>query len=262
MRSVVQAGGGAATAIVIVAGVLLTGCQSAGRVEFASLDFRAIDPPSPEVSRLALNHCYWWEDEQGRVWIAMEHERPVLLGVERLTCQLSLLLEKLPAGRARNYHATRRQLRGVARLGPAQARFVSTAGIVALYREAGERLRGSFRLRVSQHSQQLLGGWSKPVRFLMLGEFVATRNEEAGRRILAETESDGWEHGEATTTQPTTQGARVTPAGGSTTAVTAGNSSPAFARRIAKWRFFNGVLTPRRAGRSGTHRRLRLLDLL
>jgi hypothetical protein len=97
-------------------------------------------------------------------------------------------------------------MRGVARFGPAQSRFVSIAGIVALYREEGERLRGSFRLQVSQRSQKLLGGWTKPHRYLMQGEFNARPDESRGRQIVAETESDGWERGEEGTGRGTGNG--------------------------------------------------------
>ncbi len=125
----------------------------------------------------------------------MERDKPWMLGLEHFVFQLSLSLEKPPAGRARNYLVSRRELRAVARFGPAESRFVSISGIVALYRKPHDRLRGSFRLQVAQQAQKLLGlgGWSRPRRYLTLGTFTAVHDEERGRRIAAETESFGWD---------------------------------------------------------------------
>ncbi len=182
----------------------LAGCQGGGHVDVAALNYRDIDPPAPNITRLDLDRCFWWTDEQDHVWIALERDQPFLLGPEHFVFQLSLALDKPPAGRSRNYLASNRELRGVACFGPAQSRFVSMAGIVALYREPGERLRGSFRLDVMRHAQQLLGGWNRAGRYLMLGTFDAVKDEQQGRRIAAATEAHGWDR-EPPATQPTTQ---------------------------------------------------------
>ncbi len=62
------------------------------------------------------------------------------------------MLERLPAGQARNYTAAKRELRAVARVGPTEMRFASLSGIAALYRESGGRMRGSMRLLVSREA--------------------------------------------------------------------------------------------------------------
>jgi hypothetical protein len=165
---------------------LLCACQGRGRVEFIDLNYREIDPPAPRTQRMNVERCYWWADESGQVWIALEHEQSVLLGAERFVFQMSLVLEKLPAGHARNYLVTKRELRAAARLGPAEGRFVSLSGIVALYRESDDRLRGSFRLEVAREIGQLLGGWGRPTHHLMQGTFVAVHDEQRGRRIADE----------------------------------------------------------------------------
>jgi hypothetical protein len=171
------------TAVLLV----LCACQSPGRVELVDLNYREIDPPAPRTAEIDIDHCYWWCDDKGQVWIAMEHERPVFLGAEQLVFQMTLVLEKLPAGRARNYLVSSRSLRATVHLGPAEGRFVSLAGIVALYREPGDRLRGSFRLEVAREISKLLGGWGRPSRHLMQGTFVAVHEEQRGRRIAEET---------------------------------------------------------------------------
>ncbi len=173
---------------------LLVGCHGRGRVEVAALNFRAIDPPAPRVAKLEFDSCTWWLDDDGRVCIAMDCQQPVLLGAAgELVFQLSMVLDKPPRGRARNYLVSKRELRGLARFGPAAARYVSLSGIVALYREPGDRLRGSFRLQVARQSSRMLGGWGKPHRHLMMGTFVAVPDDGRGRKIAAETAAYGWE---------------------------------------------------------------------
>jgi hypothetical protein len=175
--------------------LLLAGCRTPGRVQLTALDFRNIDPPRAAFQEIKLDRCYWWTDDAGQVWIAMTRDKPWLLGAEYFRFRLSLVLERLPRGKARNYLVSKRELRGVARFGPAEARLVSKGGVVALYREGEDRLRGSFRLQVRHQSPALLGvgGWTKPRQFLVLGTFDAVRHEERGRQIADETESQGWD---------------------------------------------------------------------
>ena len=171
----------------------LAGCTGSGRLEFASLDFRAVDPPAPRVSPVSVQECYWWTDQDGQVWIAMRSQRAVPFHPKlRFQFQLSLALEALPASKARNYKLGRRALRARVGFGPWESRFSSQVGIAALYRESGKRLRGSVRVQTSRVTLQWLGGWGKPVRYLMLGSFTAVPDEQRGRAIAEAAESSGW----------------------------------------------------------------------
>jgi hypothetical protein len=177
-------GGGRFAVALLAVSLLLTGCAGGGRLEFASLDFRAVDPPPPRVSPVGLQECYWWTEDDGRVQIAMQSRRtPLWNSTLRFQLQLSLTLEKLPAGPARNYTLEPRALQARVRFGPWESRFTSQTGIVALYRESGDRLRGSARVRTSRVTLQWLGGWSEPVRYLMLASFTAVPDERRGRAI-------------------------------------------------------------------------------
>ncbi len=199
-RGLTLGGYGLGVALLLVS----LGCTGRGRLEFASLDFRAVDPPPPRVVPLNVQECYWWTDQAGKVWIAMRSEKtPVLFPMLRFQFQLSLVLDKLPAGLARNYALGGRALRARGQRGPLHARFSSHVGVAALYRERGNRLRGSVRAQTSRVSLQWLGGWSKPVRYLMLGSFTAVYDEQRGRAILEATESDGW--GRGTPRRPASQ---------------------------------------------------------
>ncbi len=183
------------------------GCSGSGRVEVASLNFEAVDPPAgppPRFTRIALDRCYWWLDENGRVCVAMERNQPTPLGPGwRFRFQLALQLDEPPAGRARDYRVTKRELRATARFGPSQSRFTSISGVVALYRQPQDRLRGSFRLLVAREVQQMLGGWGLPGRYLMMGTFEAVRNEEHGRQIRAQVDAHTALPDEHPDTQPT-----------------------------------------------------------
>lgn len=165
---------------------LLAGCQGMGQVSVTALNFEAIDPPAgpePRVVTLKMDRCYWWE-EAGGIWVALERDRGVPLGPEwRFKFQIALALGERPAGRARDYRVSQGEMRAAARFGPAQSRWESVRGVVALYREPDERFRGSFRLQVDREVQQVLGGWSRPMRYLMLGTFTAVHGPERGRQI-------------------------------------------------------------------------------
>lgn len=202
------------TLLCVVASAAVCGCAGSGSLELISLNFKSIDPPAPRGSRLKLDHCYWWQDESGQVWIAMERKQSLLPGDEFLfVFNMSLVLEKMPAGAARNYMVSDRALRAAARIGPAELRFTSEAGALALYRESGDRLRGSFRLRVARQYGTMLGGWSRPARYLMQGTFIAVPDEARGRQIAAATEESGFERGDRASdaTDSTEAATRPTP---------------------------------------------------
>lgn len=168
----------------------LTGCTGGGRLEFASLDFQAIDPPPSRVSSVRVQECYWWPEQDGRVRIAMQSQRTPLFHAKlRFQFQLLLALEKLPAGKARNYKLGSNGLQARVRFGPWESHFSSRIGIVALYRESDDRVRGSIRAQTSRVTLQWLGGWGKPVRYLTLGSFTAVRNEQRGRAIAEQVEA-------------------------------------------------------------------------
>ena len=186
-------------------GMLLAGCTGSARVQIAALDYQAIDPPAgppPVVVPLDADRCFWWTDEHGKVWVALERDQPLLLTPEwRFRFQLSFALDEPPAGRARDYALSKRELRAMVRAGPTQARYSSVRGIVALYREPYDRMRGSFRLEVAREVQQMLGGWGRPSRYLMMGTFHAVHDETRGRAIAEQSESSGRER-EPAASQP------------------------------------------------------------
>ncbi len=194
--------------------MLLAGCAGGGRVELVALNFEAIDPPAgpaPRVNRLELDQCFWWLDEQGHVWVAMQREQRWPVGPDwRFRFQLSFALGEPPAGKARDFRISRREFRAAARFGPSQSRWESVRGIVALYREPGDRLRGSFRLQVTREVQRPLGDWGHPAAYLMLGTFTAVHDEAHGRRIAEGSELPGHERRDPEAQAPATRPALPT----------------------------------------------------
>jgi hypothetical protein len=199
--------------LVGVACASLAGCSGSATIRLTPLNFTAIDPPAPRVAQLTIDECYWWEDAAGQIWIAMQERRAGLFtDFADLGFQLSLRLEQPPAGAARNYLARRDELRARVKIGPVESRLESTHGIVALYREGDDRYRGTFRLRVHREVNYLLGGWSRPTTYLLLGEFTAVQDAARGQAIANLTESAGWDRAPVTEPSPVIRDHSVTPA--------------------------------------------------
>lgn len=163
----------------------LTGCAPAARIELASLEFRTIDPPAARFIVVEADACWWWQDADGRVHVALQKRQPLPAAGMEFSFRLAVELEELPAGRAREYQVSQDELQAVASIGFAESRFSSVSGILALYREPGDRLRGSLRLKVARESTQLIGGWGPTTSYLMLGTFLAQRDATKGREVEA-----------------------------------------------------------------------------
>ena len=185
------------------ASLLALGCNGSGQIQFASLSYRSIDPPNAAVAEVEARECYWWEDDDGRVWVAMQrHFSPPFHPEFYVHIELSLVVDRLPRGKARNYRLNRDSLRARVRIGPWETRFSSQIGVAAVYRERGDRLRGSVRLQTQRVTSQLFSGWGRPQRYLMLVSFEAVPDAQRGLPIVASSESSGWERKSAGAAAP------------------------------------------------------------
>src|SRR5262245_63933546 len=90
---------------IVILSIVLAGCSGSGTFQFASLDMTRVDPPPARVQTVQFGRASWWTDEvDGTLRIAFEKDAPSLLGeIGRVIVQLSLRLEKLPAGPSREY---------------------------------------------------------------------------------------------------------------------------------------------------------------
>lgn len=170
---------------------LLAGCTGGARLEIASLDYSAIDPPAARFSVVVIDRCHWWTDDADQVWVAFERRTtPFWLPTGEVTFQMYFVLEKPPAGRARYYAIAKKEMRAGLRVGPLSARFAPLTGVALLERQHDEQMRGSFRMAVRREVSQLLGGWSRPSSQLMQGTFVATHDPQRGKAIADAVQAD------------------------------------------------------------------------
>lgn len=170
----------------------VAGCAGRGAVEFASLDLAAIDPPPPHVQRITFEKVFWYvEEADGTLRLALDKDAPSLLGeIGRVRVQISLRLEKLPAGPTRQYPLRTNEMRCRIRVGAAESRLLSATGMAAIDRVDGRRLRGQFRLIATRRTLGLLGGWVNGPRALLLGEFEAVSGRDQCKAIYAATEEN------------------------------------------------------------------------
>lgn len=150
-----------------------------------------VDPPPARVQTVRFDRALWWTDEaDGTLRIAMEKDAPSLLGeIGRVIVQLSLRLEKPPAGPTRQYTLGPAELRGRIRVGALETRLATASGVAVIDRVREGVFRGAVRLIATRRSMQLLGGWSSGPRVLLLGEFEALHHADAGKRVYDDTES-------------------------------------------------------------------------
>jgi hypothetical protein len=194
--------------IAVLALVVLTGCAGSGTFQFASLDMTRIDPPPAQVQTVQFERAFWWTDEiDGTLRIAFEKDAASLLGeIGRVIVQISLRLEKPPAGPSREYKLGPAEMRGRVRVGAMETRLASASGVAVIDRVREGVFRGALRLIATRRSMQLLGGWGSGARLLVLGEFEAVRDRDAGRRIYSDTESSDFSRpAPRASSQPTTR---------------------------------------------------------
>lgn len=195
--------------LLCVAVAVCVGCNGGGHVDYTSLDYANIDPPTTRITHQDMPHCYWWTDERGQLWVAMERHDASLFGPAWSTqARVVFVLECPPAGRGRNYLVGKREMRGAATFGIVDVRYTAIHGVMGINRDSAEsnELRGSFRIMAGFSVSQMLGGWGNPAMVLMIGNFVAIHDEQRGRRIVQRAEFEAWEEQtRPPTSQPTTK---------------------------------------------------------
>jgi hypothetical protein len=181
--------------------ICIAGCQSA-TIHLIPTDQQRLEPQEPLVLTQRADQAWFWTEDNQRVCIALARGNVLRKTTgARHTFALSLVLEGLPAGSGRDYRVAARGLRAVLHDGALHERYVSTRGIVRIWRDTPQRLSGRFRLTVVRHQFQVLTGWVPAGNILLSGEFRAALNPTRGRPILEQTERESLPR-RATTTQP------------------------------------------------------------
>jgi hypothetical protein len=179
----------------------ITGCQSAA-VHLIPTDQQRLEPDEPLLVTERAEQAWFWVEDEQRICLALARGDVLRKTTgARHTFALSLVLEGLPAGSGRTYRVGARGLRAVLHDGALHERYVSTRGIVTIWRDTPRWLSGRFRLTVVRHQFQVLTGWVPAGNILLAGEFRAALNPTRGRPILAQTERESLPR-RATTTQP------------------------------------------------------------
>jgi hypothetical protein len=152
-----------------------------------------IDPQAPLIVDLSASECYFWIDEAAQqLRIAMTHrERDWLGGGDAHALDVSLVLDGLPANKARDYRVNRRTLRGTVSEDRQHARFASQRGIAAIWVDDPTHLHGRLRVHTKYQRYSLLFGWHDSQPVLLLGEFTAVRDQQRCEAILDRTEQGG-----------------------------------------------------------------------
>jgi hypothetical protein len=170
---------------------LLGGCAGHASIQVVPLSLKKIDTANPLVRNITPDACYYWINEDGELCIAMREVRKSLLGKPYgKEFHLSLVLEGVPAGSTRDFALNRRSVRARQRRGYTHTRSASLAGVAAVWDYGKRELRGRFRAAAVQQSYSVLRGWKGDRRVLLVGEFTAVYNRQAGEKILARTEQD------------------------------------------------------------------------
>ncbi len=179
----------------VVSGLLTTGCNGWARLNLISTELERISKSAPLVVELSAAECYY-SIEAERITIALTDENISLTGeYGKRSLVTSIVLEGLPAYQSRDYRLDRNSVRGKYRRGPKHVRFASLGGILGLWLEGDNQLKGRLRAFVKQQQFHVLRGWSGNRRVLLVGDFVAVRNRERTEELLRRSEADGMERG-------------------------------------------------------------------
>jgi len=182
--------------LLILTLVALSGCQGQAKVTLVGMNLRSVTLQQTDTKVLAL-HCtraVHFIDQAGRLNIAAEGRWPSILGrAHSREFYISFLLDKPTAGVGKNYRANRNTVRGYYRQGPHLYRFNSLYGAIAIDNQPQDQLAGAFRITVHLCSSAWLTDWSKPLPFLMFGNFLAKPDTaDQGPTILQQTEAKGF----------------------------------------------------------------------
>jgi hypothetical protein len=175
---------------------VLSGCAGSAEVRFVSLQPQEIDPPTTQVYSFPAQECYWWTDDAGDLtlaWRCVRHN--VFMGkYGTVDFQMSLVLDKPPAGSGRNYKVGGRETRSLFVSAFEGLRLVSGSGIVGVNVRGDDTLTGSFRIWMTPRAEIHVFSFlpQDPGGLLCFGKFRAVKDEKRGQAIRAYCEANGW----------------------------------------------------------------------
>lgn len=190
------------------------GCTGSARFGLVSLNTQAIDPPRVEPFEFSADECYWWTDDSGNLRIALHaRQRNLFLGkLGVVDIDLSLCLDKPPAGLGRDYPLHHHEPRVTIRSVMQTQRFASVSGIASVLVKPRDQLHGSFRILLNPVAEASMLSIlpSKPGPILCYGTFRAMRDAERGAGLL--NQADASMSGNPSVGSRTSPGATTRPA--------------------------------------------------
>lgn len=195
--------GAASWVLVVLASV---GCGGSARFGLVSLNTQSIDPPRVEPFEFSSDECYWWTDDSGNLRIALHaRQRNLFLGkLGVVDIDLSLCLDKPPAGLGRDYPLHHHEPRVTIRSVMQTQRFASVSGIASVLVKPQEQMHGSFRILLNPVAEvgtlSILP--SKPGPVLCYGTFRAVRDAERGAALLNQSDALSSRTSPGATTRP------------------------------------------------------------
>ena len=174
-----------------LAAAFLTGCTGGASFTLVSTDTARIPRTEPLVVNLRAGEGYYWCDGE-QITLAFADDNLSLIGeIGKKTLVASIVLEGLPADRARDYRLDLNSLRAKVRDGARHARYASLSGILALWIEDNGQVRGRFRALVKEQQFHVMLGWTGRQQLVLVGDFVAVRNRERTAELRRRSEADG-----------------------------------------------------------------------
>ncbi|MCC7315411.1 MAG: hypothetical protein IT419_11380 [Planctomycetes bacterium] len=190
------------------------GCSGSARFGLVSLNTRAIDPPRVEPFEFSADECYWWTDDSGNLRIALHaRQRNLFLGkLGVVDIDLSLCLDKPPAGLGRDYPLHHHEPRVMIRSVMQTQRFASVSGIASVLVKPRDQMHGSFRILLNPISEPGMISIlpAKPGPVLCYGTFRAVHDAKRGAALLSQ--SDASMSGNPAASSRTSPGATTRPA--------------------------------------------------
>ena len=167
------------------------GCTGWAEFSLIPLDQGRISKSAPLIVELRAAECYYSIDD-GRISIAWTDENISVIGEwGKKSVVGSIVLDGLPAHESRDYRLDRNSIRGRQRHGPKHVRFGSLGGILALWLDGENQIKGRLRARVRQQHFNVLLGWTQNRPVLLVGDFVAVRDRARTEEIVRRSETGG-----------------------------------------------------------------------
>ncbi len=176
--------------------VTASGCASGASLQFADLNFKRLNPDDPLIVNVPIESC-WWSIEGQQVHIAMTlGDIRSESGTTRERMLLSLVLEGIPEGQAREYRLGKPAMRCYRHEKQDHARYASLQGVATIRLRPGNMLEGRFRISARKQVFHILTNWTTVGPTLVMGTFTAKRDGERVSSILVQTEEGGMERQE------------------------------------------------------------------